>query len=105
MAACRTIKPSVHAFGMPKNTVAAACSTLPISMRARRLVYRCIKSGFQGAKLLAGGAGGAAAPCRRPRRAPVFGTKAAFLKAQKTKQLLIEHPPTMRMNLLQYVTF
>jgi YD repeat-containing protein len=44
-------------------------SDLPIGMRARRSAYTSIKLGFPGATPWAGGAGGAAAPCRRPRRA------------------------------------
>jgi len=59
---------SVHAFGMPKCMYAVACAHLPVSMRAKCLAYRCIESGIQGTQSLAGGAGGAAAPGRPPRR-------------------------------------
>ena len=43
---------------------------LTVRMRAKRLARECIKLGFPGATPWAGGAGGAAAPGRPPRRRP-----------------------------------
>jgi len=70
----------------------------PVSMRAKRLAYPCIKSGFPGATPRAGGAGGAAAPCRPPRRrtAPIrrqelVGTAAGILPAAQAN---CAHPKT-----------
>ena len=44
-------------------------SILPISRRVKHSANKCIKSGSQGQRPGPGSAGGAAAPCRRPRRA------------------------------------
>src|SRR5258705_8632907 len=41
---------------------------LPRAMCAKRSAHECIKFGFPGATPRAGGAGGAVAPCRPPRR-------------------------------------
>src|SRR5215212_5441122 len=43
-------------------------------MRAKRSAHECIESGIEGTKFLAGGAGAAARPCRRPRRATALCT-------------------------------
>ena len=51
-----------------KATLIDASSALPVGMRARHSICRCIKSGYPRAKPWDGGAGGAAAPCRSPRR-------------------------------------
>jgi hypothetical protein len=66
--ACRMIKPSAHAFGMLRSRSTAPSSTLSVSMSVKRSAYQCIKSGLQGTKSLAGGAGVAAHLCRPPRR-------------------------------------
>jgi len=46
----------------------AAYSTSSLRMCAKRSAHECIESGIQGTASLAGGAGGAAAPCRPPCR-------------------------------------
>src|SRR4051812_5591916 len=57
-------------------------------MRAGRLAYQSIKLGFPGAAPGyppgVGGAGGAAAPCRRPRRAPAPRRPAAVIGRRRS---------------------
>jgi hypothetical protein len=68
---------------VPKCVSAAACSYLPVSMCAKRLARACIKLGFPRAKPWAGGAGGAVAPCRRPRRAIARHTNKALFESKR----------------------
>jgi hypothetical protein len=58
-----------YAFILSKPRSSAASCGAPVGMRAKRSAYECIESGIQGTKSLAGSAEGAAALCRRPRRA------------------------------------
>ena len=52
--ACRTIKPSAHAFVILKHACIAAGPSLPVGMRARRIAYAGIESGFERAQPFAG---------------------------------------------------
>jgi hypothetical protein len=70
-----SIAPAHASIYMPKHRSLAAGSDLPVGMRAKRSAYACIESGYPGAKPWAGSAEGAAALCRRPRRAHTHCTE------------------------------
>jgi hypothetical protein len=80
-----------------KTWIVACRASLPRAMRAKPSADACIKLGFQGAAPLAGGAGGAVAPGRRPRRAPAPPMPIALIEGRQGRMPLAGgHPEGTR---------